>query len=184
MTGAGPGLETHRMPAQDPMRMPGGTVRITDTRNFPASKTISAALVDLEPAGSRELHGHPNGAEWQFYIQGHGDSENADRLTGLVWSVRRKLRSPISASSLNHSQPSHSDRKWFKQTPGKLVRTRTPMQITGPGCPDAVRPPTVPPLSGLELDEPNSAPHPRPAPARTREDAPADVAQSGPEPRE
>lgn len=51
MGGAGPMPQTfaHRMVAQEPQRMPGGTVRITDTKNFPASKTIAAALVELEP---------------------------------------------------------------------------------------------------------------------------------------
>lgn len=51
------------MMEQEPQRMPGGTVRITDTTNFPASRTIAAALVELEPGAMRELHWHPNGAE-------------------------------------------------------------------------------------------------------------------------
>ena len=74
MGGAGPVPETfaHRMLAQDPQRMPGGTVRITDSKNFPASKTIAAAFVELEPGGLRELHWHPNGDEWQYYIEGQG----------------------------------------------------------------------------------------------------------------
>jgi oxalate decarboxylase len=74
MGGAGPVPQTfaHRMTAQEPLRMPGGTVRITDTKNFPASKTIAAALVELEPGGLRELHWHPNGDEWQFYLAGTG----------------------------------------------------------------------------------------------------------------
>jgi oxalate decarboxylase/phosphoglucose isomerase-like protein (cupin superfamily) len=45
-----------------------GTVRITDSNNFPASKTIAAALVMIEPGGLRELHWHPNADEWQYYI--------------------------------------------------------------------------------------------------------------------
>jgi oxalate decarboxylase len=74
MGGAGPVSQTfaHRMLAQAPQRMPGGSVRITDTKNFPASKTIAAALVELEPGGLRELHWHPNGDEWQYYIEGEG----------------------------------------------------------------------------------------------------------------
>ena len=47
-------------------------MRITDSSNFPASKTIAAALVELEPGGLRELHWHPNGDEWQYYIAGPG----------------------------------------------------------------------------------------------------------------
>jgi oxalate decarboxylase len=47
-----------------------GRVRIVDVNNFPAAKTISAAFVEVEPGGMRELHWHPKAAEWQYYIQG------------------------------------------------------------------------------------------------------------------
>ena len=60
----------HKMLAQEPIRTKSGTVRITDSNNFPASKTIAAALVEIEPGGLRELHWHPNAAEWQYYIEG------------------------------------------------------------------------------------------------------------------
>lgn len=50
----------------------GGEVRIVDSQNFPASKTIAAALVTLRPGALRELHWHPNGSEWQFYLAGKG----------------------------------------------------------------------------------------------------------------
>lgn len=63
---------SHRMLAQQPIRTKSGTVRITDTSVFPASKTIAAALVEVEPGGMRELHWHPNTDEWQFYIEGQG----------------------------------------------------------------------------------------------------------------
>jgi oxalate decarboxylase len=45
-------------------------VRIVDPRNFPVSRQIAAALVIVKPGGMRELHWHPNGSEWQFYIAG------------------------------------------------------------------------------------------------------------------
>jgi oxalate decarboxylase len=61
---------SHKMLAQQPIKTKGGTVRITDTSVFPASKTISAALVEIEPGGMRELHWHPNTNEWQYYIEG------------------------------------------------------------------------------------------------------------------
>jgi oxalate decarboxylase len=63
---------SHKMLAQAPIRGKSGTVRITDSSNFPASKTIAAALVELEPGGLRELHWHPNTDEWQYYIEGQG----------------------------------------------------------------------------------------------------------------
>ncbi|MEH3146493.1 MAG: oxalate decarboxylase family bicupin [Methylobacterium frigidaeris] len=72
--GAGPVPNgfSHRMLSQEPIRSRGGTVRITDSTVFPASKTIASALVELEPGGLRALHWHPNGDEWQYYIEGEG----------------------------------------------------------------------------------------------------------------
>jgi oxalate decarboxylase len=61
---------SHRMMAQQPIKTKSGAVRLTDTSVFPASKTISAALVEVEPGGMRELHWHPNTNEWQYYIEG------------------------------------------------------------------------------------------------------------------
>ncbi|WP_312056577.1 cupin domain-containing protein [Pantoea brenneri] len=63
---------THRMLAQDPLKAPGGTVRITDTSNFPIARQVAAALVEIEPGGLRELHWHPNNDEWQYYLEGEG----------------------------------------------------------------------------------------------------------------
>ncbi|MFZ0211703.1 MAG: cupin domain-containing protein [Candidatus Acidiferrales bacterium] len=51
-------------------RTRGGEVRIVDSKNFPASTTIAAALVTVHPGGIRELHWHPNADEWQYYIKG------------------------------------------------------------------------------------------------------------------
>jgi oxalate decarboxylase len=68
-TPVSPGF-SHRMLAQQPIKTKSGTVRITDTSVFPASRTISAALVEIEPGGMRELHWHPNNNEWQYYLEG------------------------------------------------------------------------------------------------------------------
>ncbi|MFE9202004.1 oxalate decarboxylase family bicupin [Micromonospora sp. NPDC007230] len=62
----------HRLRAQAPHRFPGGSVRIADTTNFAASTDISAALVEIDPGGLRELHWHPTDDEWQYYISGQG----------------------------------------------------------------------------------------------------------------
>lgn len=74
LMGARPVAESfsHRMLAQEPIKTKSGTVRITDSSIFPASKTIAAALVEIEPGGLRELHWHPNTDEWQYYIEGQG----------------------------------------------------------------------------------------------------------------
>lgn len=61
---------SYHMSQQAPVKVPGGQVRIIDSSNFPASNTIAAALVEIEPGGMRELHWHSNNDEWQYYIQG------------------------------------------------------------------------------------------------------------------
>jgi oxalate decarboxylase len=70
--GGGPPRFSHRMLAQEPERMRGGTVRITDSAVFPVATTIAAALVEVEPGALRELHWHPNADEWQYYLAGSG----------------------------------------------------------------------------------------------------------------
>jgi len=61
---------SHHLMAQQPIKTKGGQVRISDSSSFPASTTIAAALVEIEPGGMRELHWHPNADEWQYYIEG------------------------------------------------------------------------------------------------------------------
>ena len=87
---------SHKMLAQQPIKTKSGTVRITDTSVFPASKTISAALVEIEPGGMRELHWHPNTNEWQYYIEGQarmgvfaasGQARTFDYMAGDVGYV-------------------------------------------------------------------------------------------------
>ena len=87
---------SHKMLAQSPLENPWGTVRITDSRNFPASTTTAAALVEVKPGAMRELHWHPNAAEWQFYIEGQarmtvfasgGDARTFDYQAGDVGYV-------------------------------------------------------------------------------------------------
>jgi oxalate decarboxylase len=62
----------YQLLAQTPIKTPGGSVRIVDSSNFPISKTIAAALVEIEPGAMRELHWHPNNDEWQYYLTGQG----------------------------------------------------------------------------------------------------------------
>jgi oxalate decarboxylase len=68
--GAVPETYSYHMLADTPIEVAGGKVRVVDSTNFPASKTIAAALMDLEPHAMRELHWHPNADEWQYYISG------------------------------------------------------------------------------------------------------------------
>jgi oxalate decarboxylase len=71
-TGDVPQTFKHRMRSQEPLQFRGGSVRITDSTVFSAATTISAALVEIEPGGLRELHWHPTDDEWQYYISGRG----------------------------------------------------------------------------------------------------------------
>ena len=50
----------------------GGEVRVVDSRNFPISQHLAAALVIVKPGGLREMHWHPQASEWQYYIAGKG----------------------------------------------------------------------------------------------------------------
>lgn len=64
---------TFRMGAMAPTKnTSGGEVRVVDSRNFPVSKSVAAALVNIKPGGLRELHWHPNASEWQFWLAGRG----------------------------------------------------------------------------------------------------------------
>jgi oxalate decarboxylase len=62
---------TFHMKSMEPTKASkAGEVRIVDSRNFPVSTHIAAALLTVKPGGMRELHWHPNSSEWQFYIAG------------------------------------------------------------------------------------------------------------------
>jgi oxalate decarboxylase len=64
---------TFKMSSMAPTKKtPGGEIRIVDSRNFPVSKNIAAALISLKPGALRELHWHTNAQEWQFWIGGKG----------------------------------------------------------------------------------------------------------------
>ncbi|MBV8398104.1 MAG: cupin domain-containing protein [Acetobacteraceae bacterium] len=52
----------------------GGSVRIADSSNFKASKTIAASAVTIHPGGMREMHWHPNADEWIYIVAGEGQA--------------------------------------------------------------------------------------------------------------
>jgi oxalate decarboxylase len=64
------GAHKFKLLERDPSTWPGGEERIVDSRDFPMSKTIVGAIMDLKPGALRELHWHPNADEWQYYISG------------------------------------------------------------------------------------------------------------------
>lgn len=61
---------TFHMDNLNPIESEAGRVWIVDSKVFPAAQTISAAIVEVEPGGMRELHWHPKAPEWQYYIKG------------------------------------------------------------------------------------------------------------------
>jgi oxalate decarboxylase len=132
---------SHRLLAQEPLRTPGGTVRIADSRNFPASKSVAAALVDVEPGAMRELHWHPNADEWQYYIEGQGrmtvfasegKARTFDYRAGDVGYVPRAMGHYVENTgnaTLRFLEMFKSDRfadmslkQWMALTPHELVQ--------------------------------------------------------------
>lgn len=150
--------------------MPGGWVRIADQRVFPAS-TMSAALVELEPGGLRELHWHPTGDEWQYYIEGEGrmtvfgaesKARTFDYRAGDVGYVPYAMGHYIEntgSGPLRFLEVFRSGRyadvslnQWMKLTPPELVRSHLNI---GQSLLDGlskdkhpVLPPTAPPSGG------------------------------------
>ena len=131
----------HRLLAQPPVTTAGGSVRIADSRNFPASKTIAAALVEVDPAAMREMHWHPNTDEWQYYIEGQarmtvfasaGRARTFDYAAGDVGYVPFAMAhyvQNIGSTPLRFLEMFRSDHfadislnQWLALTPPELVR--------------------------------------------------------------
>jgi len=143
VAGLGPVPESfsHRMIKMKPIQMKFGTVRIMDSTNFSASKTIASALLEIEPGGMRELHWHPNADEWQYYISGQGrmtvfasggSAQTFDYQAGDVGSVPRAMPHYIENTGKTtlrvlemFRSPKYEDiplAQWLAFTPHELVR--------------------------------------------------------------
>src|SRR5262249_61995474 len=73
LAGAEPGPRTHkyRLLADDPrVNNKGGRLWVVDSQKFPISKTITGALLELDPGALRKLHWHPTADEWQYVFDG------------------------------------------------------------------------------------------------------------------
>jgi oxalate decarboxylase len=132
---------THHLLAQEPVRTKGGSFRIADSRVFKASKTIAAALIEIEPGGIRELHWHPIADEWLYFLSGearmgvfdaNGDAGTFDYQAGDVGYVPRPMGHYVvnrGTTTLRFLGAFRSDRvveaslsKWLALTPHELVR--------------------------------------------------------------
>jgi len=92
------GAHKFRLLERDPQKWPGGEERVVDSRDFPVSRTVVGAIMDLEPGSLREMHWHPNADEWQYYIKGrarvgifgaHGRSKVEEFAPGQVAFVKQ-----------------------------------------------------------------------------------------------
>lgn len=125
----------------EPLQVPGGRVQIIDSRNFPASQTIAAAIVEVEPGGLRELHWHPKADEWQYFLVGEarmtvfastGVSRTFNYSSGDVGYVPQAMGhyvENIGDTPLKFLEMFRSDRfedvsltQWLALTPPELVR--------------------------------------------------------------
>lgn len=133
---------THKMLDQEPMNATGGQVRITDSRNFPISKTVAAAHLEIQPGAMREMHWHPNADEWSFFIKGRarvtifaseGTARTFDYQAGDVGIVPRNMGHFI--ENLNDDEPlevleifraakfeDFSLFQWLGETPRRMVK--------------------------------------------------------------
>jgi oxalate decarboxylase len=132
---------SHRMSSLEPIRTKYGQVRIMDTSVFPAPATITAALVEVEPGGMRELHWHPSGAEWQYYLSGQarmtvfasgGAAQTFDYQAGDVGYIPRAMPHYVENTGTTTMRflelfrsPKFEDlplAQWLAFTPHELVR--------------------------------------------------------------
>lgn len=133
---------THKMLAQKPIEASGGAARITDSTNFPISKTVAAAHLEIQPGALREMHWHPNADEWSFFIKGRarvtifaaeGNARTFDYQAGDVGIVPKNMGHFI--ENLSDDEPlevleifradkfqDFSLYQWLGETPRRLVR--------------------------------------------------------------
>ena len=132
---------THRMHAQEPIKTSGGNVRIADTTNFPISKTVAAAHVEIEPGALREMHWHPNADEWSYFKRGRarvtifaaeGNARTFDYVAGDVGIVPRNMghfienlsdEEPVEVLELFRADKfqDFSLFQWLGETPRRMV---------------------------------------------------------------
>ncbi|WP_025680621.1 oxalate decarboxylase family bicupin [Paenibacillus massiliensis] len=105
---------TYRLLEQTPIITPGGSVRIVDSTNFPASTTVAAALVEILPGAMRELHWHPNADEWQYYLTGQGRmTVFGGNGTARTFDVRAGDVGYVPVAMGHYVQNTGTDTLWF-----------------------------------------------------------------------
>lgn len=116
-------------------------MRITDSTNFPVSKTVAAAHLEIEPGALREMHWHPNADEWTYFKKGRarvtvfaaeGNARTFDYMAGDVGIMPRNNGHFI--ENLSDDEPLEvleifrADRfqdfslfQWLGETPRRMV---------------------------------------------------------------
>ncbi len=126
----------------------GGEARIVDSKNFPISKTIAAALVTVHQGGIRELHWHPNADEWLYIVngkcritlfRGSSSARTMDFNAGDVGVIPKSMGHYIENTGegdLKFLETFKSDHyasisltEWMALTPPELVEAHTHMDI-------------------------------------------------------
>ena len=63
---------SYHLSSQEPLTVPGGSVKIVDPTTFPIANNFSVGLFSIEPGAMREIHWHLTSDEWNFFLQGQG----------------------------------------------------------------------------------------------------------------
>lgn len=66
------GTYSYHFSEQQPLEVPGGSVKILDPVTFPTAANFAAALFTVKPGAMRELHWHTSSDEWNYIISGSG----------------------------------------------------------------------------------------------------------------
>jgi oxalate decarboxylase len=135
---------THKfqLAAQSPKVFPGGEFRLVSQKEFPISSTMTGATMLLKPGALRELHWHPNAAEWQYFISGrtrvtvfasHGNAETVEFGPGDVGYVPQgfghyleNIGDEDSRALLVFNNPVYEDislSAWLATTPREVLAT-------------------------------------------------------------
>ncbi|GAB7362579.1 hypothetical protein MBLNU230_g2894t1 [Neophaeotheca triangularis] len=62
----------YHLSAQEPLMVPGGSVKLVDPTTFPIANNYSMGLFTIEPGAMREIHWHLTSDEWNFFLRGQG----------------------------------------------------------------------------------------------------------------
>lgn len=64
------GTYSYHFSKQQPLEVPGGSVKILDPQTFPTASNFATALFTIKPGAMRELHWHTTSDEWSFILAG------------------------------------------------------------------------------------------------------------------